>query len=630
MNVAPDGTTWVFTDPDRRLKLAKAFPEIDALGAKTIAKHGIPGMAIGVVIDGELAYERGFGFADLERRVPVTADTVFRIGSMTKTFTALAILALRDDGVLRLDDPLVLHLPEAAGLVYPTRDAGPVTLRQMLTHTSGLPRDVVDTTTPAVPATEQAMVAALAGLPLDDAPGTRRGYSTYAMGLLGLVVARRSGKSYRAFVEERILRPLGMDASTWDPEPIPAAHRATPYQRGPSGEPAATPDWRWGDMVPGGGMWSSTRDLARYAAMNLDAYPPGDRPEKGPLARGTLRESHSGAATAFLNASARLARPGEGTEPGDIHLQAKASTNGFGWYLDETCEFDRIVQHGGGSAGFTAQLTMLPEHGVAVIVLRNHLNAAVPWPERTASDVIAALEKTGGLAKRVRQATPDPAFEKIAPALLALIGEWSDAGYERLLTRRRHIHLDAVAERARFAAARADHGSCTKIERKSASSPFDATFDVTCERGQLTLIVSVNPVDRGISRHIHLRSRAIEAPARFASLGSDVASLITKWDDAAYKRVAAHDTSTKDEMQKWLGRMREAHGACRVKNYWRNHHAEDDATGIGDRNDRQGFWMTCERGGGIDMPLSVNAARPDHVVSFALKEELGPKSCSVR
>jgi CubicO group peptidase (beta-lactamase class C family) len=166
---APDPTEYVFTDPDRTKKLASAFPAIDKLGQEAVTIHSVPGVSIGVVVDGQLVYANGFGVADGQARVPPDQDTQYRLGSLTKSFTALAVLSLRDQGVLSLDDPLARWLPEAAGLVYPTRDAAPITLRQVLTHTSGLPRDgqFRRNREPS----EQEIVASLQGLELENPPG---------------------------------------------------------------------------------------------------------------------------------------------------------------------------------------------------------------------------------------------------------------------------------------------------------------------------------------------------------------------------------------------------------------------------------------------------------------------------
>jgi CubicO group peptidase (beta-lactamase class C family) len=183
-----------FRDPDRKAKVVAALPKVEERIAAEVAGRKLPGFAFGVVLDGELVYAKGFGVADLDDKRPVDADTVFRIGSITKTFTSLAILKLRDAGKLSLDDPVVRTLPELAALRYPTRDSAPITIRQLLTHTSALPqfgnhRHVLRDRE----VTERELFNDLPHLSLLWAPGTAFSYSTFGMALLGTVVTRLSG-----------------------------------------------------------------------------------------------------------------------------------------------------------------------------------------------------------------------------------------------------------------------------------------------------------------------------------------------------------------------------------------------------------------------------------------------------
>jgi CubicO group peptidase (beta-lactamase class C family) len=130
-----------FTNPDRREQLAAAFPEIDERVRAFLAREKVPGAAWGIVIDGKLVHVGVEGLRDVASQAPVQKDTVFRIASMTKSFTAMAILQLRDAGKLSLDDPVEKHLPELRSLDYPTTDAPRITLRHLLTMSAGFPED---------------------------------------------------------------------------------------------------------------------------------------------------------------------------------------------------------------------------------------------------------------------------------------------------------------------------------------------------------------------------------------------------------------------------------------------------------------------------------------------------------
>ena len=130
-----------FADPDRRAKLATAFPEIDRLVAAFMERTHVPGAAWGIVIDGELAHIGVAGYREVPTKAAVTRDSVFRIASMTKSFTAMAILKLRDEGKLSLDDLAERHVPELKGLRYPTSDSPRLTVRHLMSHATGFPED---------------------------------------------------------------------------------------------------------------------------------------------------------------------------------------------------------------------------------------------------------------------------------------------------------------------------------------------------------------------------------------------------------------------------------------------------------------------------------------------------------
>ncbi|HEY8537182.1 MAG TPA: serine hydrolase domain-containing protein, partial [Vicinamibacterales bacterium] len=130
-----------FDDPSRPERLAAAYDTIRAAMPDLAREIGAPAVVWGVVVDGTLAASGAYGLRDVEANAPATLDTVFRIASMTKSFTALAILKLRDEGRLSLDDPVVKHVPEFASVALPTRDSAPITIRQLLTHGAGFAED---------------------------------------------------------------------------------------------------------------------------------------------------------------------------------------------------------------------------------------------------------------------------------------------------------------------------------------------------------------------------------------------------------------------------------------------------------------------------------------------------------
>ncbi len=187
-----------FTDPARRQKLAGAFAEIDRAAQQFVSAGHVPGAAWAIVVDGELAHLGVAGTRRAGDDAPVDGDTVFRIASMTKSFTAMAILALRDEGKLSLDDPAERYVPELKGLTYPTSDSPRVTVRHLLSHAAGFPED-----NPwgdqQLAATEEEFSAMMKrGIPFSNSPGLAYEYSNLGFAILGRIVVRVSGMPYQA------------------------------------------------------------------------------------------------------------------------------------------------------------------------------------------------------------------------------------------------------------------------------------------------------------------------------------------------------------------------------------------------------------------------------------------------
>ena len=186
-----------FTDPDRRAKLATAFPDIDRIFAEFAKTGHVPGAAWGIVIDGQLAHSGVFGVREIVTNAPVDADTVFRIASMTKSFTAMAILKLRDEGKLSLDDPAERYVPELKSLRYPTSDSPRITIRHLLTHSEGFPEDNPWGDQQLSESEEGLSRMLRDGIPFSNPPGVAYEYSNYGFAILGRIVSRVSGKPYQ-------------------------------------------------------------------------------------------------------------------------------------------------------------------------------------------------------------------------------------------------------------------------------------------------------------------------------------------------------------------------------------------------------------------------------------------------
>jgi CubicO group peptidase (beta-lactamase class C family) len=467
-----------FTDPERRAKLATAYPEIDRLMKEFVDRAHVPGGAWGVIVDGELVHTAATGFRELTTKTPVDADTVFRIASMTKSFTAMAILKLRDDGKLSLDDPAERFVPELKGLKYPTADSPRITIRHLLSHSEGFPEDNPWGDQQLAESEESFSAMMRGGIPFSNAPGVAYEYSNYGFAMLGRIVARASGMAYNDYLTAHILRPLGMSSTTMEPSAVPAARLAHGY-RWEDDTWKEEPQLKDGAFGPMGGMLTSIRDLSRYVAAHLSAWPPRDGAESGPIRRSSLREMQQIARYAGAN----VTRDGATST-----VQLASFGYGYGLNISQSCTFRHLVAHGGGLPGFGSQMRWLPEHGVGIVALGNLTYTGWGGVVMRAFD---ALARTGGLQPRVPQ--PSPGLLEMRDAVTRLIDRWDDQLADRIAAE--NLFLDQSKDRRRHAmeAIRTKVGACR------ADGPFDVEnalrgqWTLNCERGTLRVGITLAP-----------------------------------------------------------------------------------------------------------------------------------------
>jgi CubicO group peptidase (beta-lactamase class C family) len=468
----------VFTDPQRVEKLQSAFPDVDRLLKAFAERSRVPGIAYGIVIDGRLAHFGAAGHRDIRAKAPVDADTVFRIASMTKSFTALCIMRLRDEGKLSLDDPAERYVPELAGLVYPTADSPRITIRHLLSHAEGFPEDNPwgDRQLAATDAEMAAMMKR--GIPFSTAPGTAYEYSNFGFAILGRVVANVSGMPYRRYVRERILAPLGMTATTLEAAEVPPGRLARGYrlEGGELVDEPALPDGAFGAM---GGMLTSARDLAAYVAFLASAWPPRDEAETGPLRRASLREMQQ----VWRPSPATVAR-----DAADSPLRLNTGGYGFGLRVWQTCQFAHVVAHSGGLPGYGSHMRWLPDYGVALIAMGNLTYTS--WG-RVTDEALDALARTGGLKPRVAQ--PSAALAAARSAVERLIDRW-DNGEARAIAAD-NLFLDAPLEarRGRMEAIRAQLGSCRAVGGFRVENALRGAWQLSCDKGTLLVTVTLSP-----------------------------------------------------------------------------------------------------------------------------------------
>ena len=270
--------TGVRADGDRQCAVRAELPcdpghrvAVTAVGA-----DDVPGVVVGVVTRDGLAWAKGYGTTDLAGGVPLTPATRFRIGSVSKVFTATAILQLRDAGKLRLDDPVVKHLPWFK-VPNPFPNAPPITVEHLLTHTSGLSREApFDAWTTHEFPTRAELRVAMPRVTVISPPGKTYRYSNLGVALLGEIVATVSGESWAGYVRAHITAPLGMTSTTGAPTAAEIAALPRQHRRKQADGSRGTLDYYdAGAIAPAAAIVSTLEDLARFAALQLTADPAG-------------------------------------------------------------------------------------------------------------------------------------------------------------------------------------------------------------------------------------------------------------------------------------------------------------------------------------------------------------------
>ena len=481
-----------FISPDRMELLQKAFPAVDDIFGRYAADKHIPGMVWGIVIDGKLAHVGTSGVQDLTTKVPVTEKSVFRIASMTKSFTVLAILKLRDQGKLSLEDPVSKWIPEFAKIALPTRDSAPLTLHQLMSHSAGLPEDN--------PWGDQQLAASEAdltqwlrqGIPFSTPPATRYEYSNYAFGLLGRIVTKAAGVPYDQYVQREILTKLHMDSTTFEFSKVPKERRAIGYRLQPDGTYLEEPPLPQGAFGSAGGLLTTADDLGRYVAFHLAAWPPRDETDSGPVRRSSVREmSHLWTPS---NLTARRV---------DGKLQVMNTGYGYGLRVTSDCRFEHIVAHSGGLPGFGSTMAWLPDYGVGIFAMAT---LTYSGPSEATNSAWDALLQTGGLQRR--EVPASPTLVQMRGEVLQLWNHWDEAEAKKAGAMNLLLDAPSAQRQAEIQTLKGEVGECTQAGPVIAENWLRGQVNLTCANGTVGAFFTASPTTPPAIQHLSFRKLA--------------------------------------------------------------------------------------------------------------------------
>jgi serine-type D-Ala-D-Ala carboxypeptidase/endopeptidase len=449
--------------------LENRLRDADAAFVKWMNDNHVPGLVWGVVKDGTLIHIGAFGSQrlDLENQ-PVTANTGFRIASMSKAFTGFAILKLRDEGKLRLDDPAWKYIPEIKSW------GKDITVADLLHHTAGFVTDDPWGDRQQVMPEAEFTKLLKAGVPRTAPRGTRYEYSNMGFAMLGRIISNVSGKDYASYVGAQVFKPLGMAATTYENADVPAASRAIGY-RWENEAWAEEPYMKHGAFGAMGGITTTANDYAKWIGFLLSAWPAAEGDAK---TKSTIRAMQYGGGLPH-----RRSRPG--AEGANCRI---TGVYGAGLIASNDCVLGPVLFHGGGFPGYGSHMLLLPDAGVGVFALTNRTYAG---PSAPVWDAATTLMQSGWIRARMQPVSPLLAGGyKTAQAI------WTNGGVEGQTQLAENFLMDRSADnwKKQLSDLQTKAGVCDTAVPIAATGMLSGRFSWGCANGTINGTVLLAPV----------------------------------------------------------------------------------------------------------------------------------------
>ena len=482
-----------FTDPARLQKIKGAFAVIDSLYKKHATDNHFPAISFGLVVDGQLLYKNSYGYTDVEKKIPAASSSLFRIASMSKSFTSIAILKLRDEGKLNLDDPASLYIPELKNLKYPTADAPQITIRHLMTHGAGFPEDNPWGDRQLADSEKDLVEFIGKQISFSNPPGIAYEYSNLGFALQGRIITKVSGMRYQDYIKKNIFEPLGMKTTTYeygDVAPGKLAHGYRWLNEKWNEEILLhdTKDGSWGAM---GAMISSIDEFGGYMAFHLAAWPPNSAKDDGPIKRSSVREMHHPWRWNGFN-------PNFTFPDGRTCAVTAAYCYGLGWLKD--CDGKTYISHSGGLPGFGSQWRIMPDYGIGVVAFANRTYAPMGGINLR---VLDTLIKIAGL--QPRQMKPSKILEQRKNELMKILPDWNKAEQSGIFAENffPDYPMDTLKKYARDLYAKA--GKIIAVKEVKAENQLRGSFIIEGEKTDIEIYFTLSPENPALIQEYHIK-----------------------------------------------------------------------------------------------------------------------------
>ena len=475
-----------YQDPQRNNRIATTYPIIEQMLKNYAEVNHFPGYAFGLVVDGKLVFKTSGGYANVEQKIPASSSSMFRIASMSKSFTALAILQLRDQGKLHLDDPVQMYIPamKAQGL---TKDAPAITIRHLMSHSAGFPEDNPWGDRQLADTEDELLQLIKAGISFSNAAGVQYEYSNLGFTMLGYIIHKVSGLSYDAYIKKNILIPLGMNETTYEFANVPEKTLASGYRY-------INNQWRKENLLHDGiygamgGMITSIDMFSKYVALHQMAWPERNDPETFPIKRSSLREMHQ--SSKFISLTPNYTFPS-----GRVLAATNSYTYGLNWMHDALGR--NSVGHSGGLPGFGSNWRFMPDYGIGVILFANVTYAPTSLINLAVLDTIVQLAK---LKPRVISISPILQRRKIQ--LISMLPNFNTSAAIFAENFFEDYPIETLKKEA--AAILKEAGEIESVGEMVAENQMRGYCIIQCKQKNIKLAFTLTPENPGLIQEYHL------------------------------------------------------------------------------------------------------------------------------
>lgn len=463
-----------FAEDNRKQQIGSIRTKLHELFTDYAETKNIPGIAYGVVVDDELVIDSAVGVINREQKIVTTPQSSFRIASMTKSFTAMAIMKLTEEGHISLDDPAAKYIPEMSNLAYPTNDSPVITIEHLLTMTAGFPEDnpwgdrQLDES--------DAMLSDLIvnGISFSNPPAFDFEYSNTGYAILGMIVSRVSGIPFQEYITKNILEPLGMFETYWEFDDVPTEQLAIGYRPGSLEVEPMLHDGAFGAM---GGLITSITDFSKYVSFHLSAWPPRTEADNGPVKRSSLRKMQQPQFVRLIP---------DATDWNDAPCPAM-SGYGYGLGIGKSCRGVKRISHGGALPGFGSNYVFYPELGIGLMAFCN-LTYTSPWPY---TDILQLLFDE--LDIQPRQVATSEILKTRRDQIVDLITGWDEDLEQQILAENFYLDEPRVQRMNEIKDLLAQAGAIQTIGDLKALNQMRGAFELYGQKDTLRVFFTLSP-----------------------------------------------------------------------------------------------------------------------------------------